>query len=161
LGLLLIYAFSVQLAWLPIVGGEWWQQLILPAVALGLQASAVIARLVRTNLLEVLNEPYVVTARAKGLNDRLVLFRHAMRNALLPVVTIVGLQFGTLLSGTVIVEAVFARQGIGRILVDSLQGRDFPTAQGTVLVVALIYVIVNLLVDIVYSVVDPRIRHAG
>jgi peptide/nickel transport system permease protein len=161
LGLMLIYTFSVQLAWVPIVGGEWWLQLILPSVALGLQASAVIARLVRTNLLEVLNEPYVVTARAKGLGDRLVLFRHAMRNALLPVVTIVGLQFGTLLSGAVIVEAVFARQGIGRILVDALQGRDFPTAQGAVLVVALIYVVVNVLVDIIYSVIDPRIRHAG
>jgi len=161
LGLLLIYAFSVTLGWVPIVGGPAWKQLILPAIALGLQASAIIARLVRSSLLEVLSEPYIVTARAKGLANRHVLLRHAMRNALLPVVTIVGLQFGTLLSGAVIIEAVFARQGVGRILVDALQARDFPTAQGTVLCIALIYVLVNLVVDLLYGVIDPRISHGA
>lgn len=161
LGLLLIYTFSVTLGWVPIVGGPAWKQLILPATALGLQASAIIARLVRSSLLEVLGEPYVVTARAKGLTNQRVLMAHALRNALLPVVTIVGLQFGTLLSGAVIIEAVFARQGVGRILVDSLQARDFPTAQGTVLCIALIYVLMNLLVDLLYGVIDPRISHAS
>lgn len=158
LGLLMIYFFSVQLRVIPIVGGPAWKQLILPAVALGLPASAIIARLVRTSMLEVLSEPYVTTARAKGLRERSVLFGHALRNALLPVSTIVGLQFGTLLSGAVIVEAVFARQGIGRVLVEALQARDFPVAQGTVLFIALIYVLVNLGVDLVYGLIDPRIR---
>lgn len=161
LGLMLIYTFSVSLGWLPIVGGAEWQQLILPATALGLQASAIIARLVRSSLLEVLSEPYIVTARAKGLRNRHVLLSHALRNALLPVVTIVGLQFGTLLSGAVIIEAVFARQGVGRILVDALQARDFPTAQGTVLCIALIYVLMNLVVDLLYGVIDPRISHGS
>lgn len=160
LGLLMIYLFSVNLRLIPIVGGPDWKQLILPAIALGLPASAIIARLVRTSMLEVLGEPYVTTARAKGLNEGTVLFGHALRNALLPVVTIVGLQFGTLLSGAVIVEAVFARQGIGRVLVEALQARDFPVAQGTVLFVALIYVLVNLAVDLVYGIIDPRIRTA-
>ncbi len=157
LGLLLIYLFSVRYHFIPVVGGPTWKALILPSIALGLQASAVIARLVRSSLLEVLNEPYIVTARAKGLSGRVVLVTHALRNALLPVVTIVGLQFGTLLSGTVIVETVFARQGIGRVLVEALRSRDFPTAQGTVLFIAVVYVFVNLLVDLLYGVIDPRI----
>jgi ABC-type dipeptide/oligopeptide/nickel transport system permease component len=158
LGLLMIYFFSVNLRLIPIVGGPAWKQLIMPAVALGLPASAIIARLVRTSMLEVLSEPYVTTARAKGLGERIVLFGHALRNALLPVSTIVGLQFGALLSGAVIVEAVFARQGIGRVLVEALQARDFPVAQGTVLFIAMIYVLVNLGVDLVYGLIDPRIR---
>ena len=157
LGLLLIYTFSVHRRWIPIVGGPTWKELILPAVALGLQASAIIARLVRSSLLEVLQEQYITTARAKGVAGRQVLIGHALRNALLPVVTIIGLQFGGLLSGTVIIETVFARQGIGRILVDALQERDFPTAQGAVLFIAVIYVVVNLLVDLMYGVIDPRI----
>jgi peptide/nickel transport system permease protein len=161
LGLLMIYFFSVQLRWVPIVGGSALKQLILPAIVLGLPASAIIARLVRTSMLEVLSEPFVTTARAKGLNERIVLFSHALRNALLPVVTIVGLQFGALLSGAVIVEAVFARQGIGRVLVEALQARDFPVAQGTVLFIAVIYVFVNLAVDLVYGIIDPRIRTAS
>lgn len=161
LGLLLLYLFSVQFQLIPIVGGPTWKALILPAIALGLQASAVIARLVRSSLLEVLNEPYITTARAKGLSGRVVLTTHAMRNALLPVVTIVGLQFGTLLSGTVIIETVFARQGIGRVLVEALRARDFPTAQGTVLFIAVVYVFVNLLVDLLYGVIDPRIARSA
>ncbi len=161
LGLLLIYLFSVRFHLIPVVGGPTWKALILPAVALGLQASAIIARLVRTSLLEVLNEPYITTARAKGLGMRPVIFSHAMRNALLPVVTIVGLQFGNLLSGAVIIETVFARQGIGRILVEALRGRDFTTAQGAVLFVATVYVLVNLGVDLLYGVIDPRISHSA
>ncbi len=161
LGLLLIYVFSVHFHWIPVVGGPGWKQLIMPAVALGLQSSAIIARLVRSSLLEVLQEQYIVTARAKGVSGRHVMFGHALRNALLPVITIVGLQFGGLLSGTVIIETVFARQGIGRILVDALQARDFPTAQGAVLFIAVIYVLVNLLVDLLYGVIDPRISAAS
>jgi peptide/nickel transport system permease protein len=161
LGLLLIYLFSVRMHVIPIVGGPGWKAIILPAIALGLQASAIIARLVRTSLLEVLQEPYVTTARAKGLARRSVLMTHALRNALLPVVTIVGLQFGSLLSGTVIIESVFARQGIGRILVEALKARDFPTAQGTILFIATIYVLVNLIVDLLYGIIDPRITHAA
>jgi ABC-type dipeptide/oligopeptide/nickel transport system permease component len=160
LGLLLIYVVSLQLNLIPVVGGPAWKQLILPATALGLQASAVIARLVRSSLLEVLKEPYVTTARSKGLKESRVLVVHALRNSLLPVLTIISLQFGYLLSGTVIIETVFARQGIGRILVDALQARDFPTAQGAVLFIAVIYVLVNLFVDLLYGVVDPRISHA-
>ena len=157
LGLLMIYVFSVHFHWIPVVGGPAWKELILPAIALGLQSAAIIARLVRSSLLEVLQEQFITTARAKGVAGRQVLFGHALRNALLPVVTIVGLQFGGLLSGTVIIETVFARQGIGRILVDALQARDFPTAQGAVLFIALIYVMVNLLVDLLYGIIDPRI----
>src|SRR5947209_4175219 len=157
LGLLLIYVFSVRLHLIPVIGGPPLKQLILPAIALGLQASAVIARLVRSSLLEVLSEQYIMAARAKGLTQRAVISRHALRNALLPVVTIVGLQFGSLLSGAVIIETVFARRGIGRILVEALQARDFPTAQGSVLFVASVYVFVNLFVDLLYGFIDPRI----
>jgi peptide/nickel transport system permease protein len=135
--------------------------LILPAIALGLQAAAVIARLVRSSLLEVLSEQYIVAARAKGLSQRAVIVRHALRNALLPVVTIVGLQFGSLLSGAVIIETVFARRGIGRILVEALQARDFPTAQGGVLFVASVYVFVNLCIDVLYGFIDPRIARSA
>lgn len=161
LGLLLIFAFSVRLHLIPVVGGPPLKQLILPAIALGLQAAAVIARLVRSSLLEVLSEQYIVAARAKGLSQRAVIVRHALRNALLPVVTIVGLQFGSLLSGAVIIETVFARRGIGRILVEALQARDFPTAQGGVLFVASVYVLVNLCIDLLYGFIDPRIARSA
>ena len=158
LGLLLISLFSIRLHWLPIIGGDSIKGLILPAVALGFAAAATIARMVRSSLLEVLSEQYIVTARAKGLNEHGIIIRHALRNAMIPVLTVVGLQFGGLLAGAVIIEQVFARQGIGRMLVTALQGRDFPVAQGGVLFVATVYVIVNLLVDLLYGVVDPRIR---
>ena len=157
LGLLLIYVFAVRLHWVPIIGGSGWRGLILPACALGFAASAIIARMVRSSLLEVLGEQYVVTARAKGLVERRVIFRHALRNAAIPVLTIVGLQFGGLLAGAVIIEQVFARQGIGRMLVGALQSRDFPVAQGGVFFVAVVYVLVNLFVDLLYGVIDPRI----
>jgi ABC-type dipeptide/oligopeptide/nickel transport system permease component len=160
LGLLLIYVFAVRLHWVPIIGGASWKGLILPACALGFAASAIIARMVRSSLLEALGEHYIVTARAKGLVEHRVILRHALRNAAIPVVTIVGLQFGGLLSGAVIIEQVFARQGIGRMLVSALQERDFTVAQGGVLFVALVYVLVNLLVDLLYGLLDPRIAVA-
>jgi ABC-type dipeptide/oligopeptide/nickel transport system permease component len=157
LGLLLIAVFSVRLGWLPIIGGGGWKGLILAATALGFAAAAIIARMVRSSLLEVLGEQYIVTARAKGLVERRVIVRHAVRNAAIPVLTVVGLQFGGLLAGSVIIEQVFARQGIGRMLVSALQSRDFPVAQGGVLFVAAVYVFVNLFVDLLYGAIDPRI----
>jgi peptide/nickel transport system permease protein len=157
LGLILISVFAVRLGWFPIIGGTGWRGLVLPAFSLGFAAAAIIARMVRSSLLEVLGENYIVTGRAKGLTERRVIVRHALRNAAIPVLTIVGLQFGGLLAGAVIVESVFARQGIGRMLVKALQDRDFPVAQGGVLFVAIVYVLVNLFVDLLYGVVDPRI----
>lgn len=158
LGLLLISLFSIRLHWLPIIGGDDLKGLILPAIALGFAAAATIARMVRSSVIEVMGEQYIVTARAKGLKEQRIIIRHALRNAMIPVLTVVGLQFGGLLAGAVIIEQVFARQGIGRMLVTALQGRDFPVAQGGVLFVATVYVLVNLLVDLLYGVVDPRIR---
>jgi peptide/nickel transport system permease protein len=157
LGLLLISVFSIWLKLFPVIGGSGWRGLALPALALGFAAAAIIARMVRSSLLEVLGENYVVTARAKGLAEQRVIVRHALRNAAIPVITIVGLQFGGLLAGAVIVEQVFSRQGIGRMLVSALQSRDFPVAQGGVLFVATVYVLVNLFVDLLYGAVDPRI----
>jgi peptide/nickel transport system permease protein len=157
LGLLLISVFSIWLNLFPVIGGSGWKGLALPALALGFAAAAIIARMVRSSLLEVLGENYVVTARAKGLAEQRVIVRHALRNAAIPVITIVGLQFGGLLAGAVIVEQVFSRQGIGRMLVSALQSRDFPVAQGGVLFVATVYVLVNLFVDLLYGAVDPRI----
>lgn len=159
LGLMLILIFAVNLRWFPVVGQGTWKSLVLPAVALGFGASALIARMTRSELLEVMGQDYVRTARAKGLNGRTVVLRHGLKNALIPVLTIVGLQFGALLGGTVIIETVFARQGLGRIAVEALKARDFPVAQGVVLFSALIYVFVNLLIDLLYAVVDPRIRY--
>jgi ABC-type dipeptide/oligopeptide/nickel transport system permease component len=160
LGLVLIYIFGVRLRWFPIVAGSDLKRLVLPAFALGFQASAVIARLVRSSLLETLQQDYIRTAHAKGLSKMIVVSRHAMRNSLIPVVTIVGLQFGWLLGGAVIIEFVFARRGIGQLLVGALRARDFPLAQGCVLFVAMIYILVNLMVDILYGMLDPRIRYS-
>ncbi len=159
LGLLLILVFGIYLHWVPITAGSDLNRLALPAFALGFQAAAIIARLVRTSLLEVLHEDYMRTARAKGLSDRIVVLRHGLRNSLIPVTTVVGLQFGGLLGGAVIIEAVFARQGVGQLLVGALQARDFPLAQGCVLFIALVYVLVNLGVDVLYAFVDPRIHY--
>lgn len=159
LGLILIYLFSVKLEWLPITGQGGWQRLILPAVALGLDFSAVTARLVRSSLLEVLRQDYILAARAKGLRGRTVVTRHALRNAMIAVVTIIGLQFGFLLSGAVVVETVFARPGIGRLAITAILAKDFPLVQGIVLVAAVVYVAINLLVDLSYSILDPRIHY--
>jgi ABC-type dipeptide/oligopeptide/nickel transport system permease component len=160
LGLLLIFAVSLRLRLLPATGGGDLQHLVLPALTLGLGAAAILARLTRSSMLEVLRQEYVTTARAKGLREWVVIGRHALKNALIPVVTIFGLQFGQLLAGTFVVETVFARPGLGRLIVDGILNKDFPMVQGVVLVVAVSYVLVNLLVDLVYAMLDPRIRYA-
>jgi len=158
LGLLMIVAFSLHLGWFPATGGGDLWHLVLPSVTLGMIASAIIARLTRSSMLEVLGQDYVRTARAKGLAWWGVVVRHALKNALIPVITIFGLQFGNLLAGAVIVETVFSRPGLGRLIVGGILAKDFPLVQGTVLFVAAAYVMINVLVDIAYAFVDPRIR---
>jgi peptide/nickel transport system permease protein len=158
LGLLMIVTFSLHLGWFPATGGGDLHHLVLPAVTLGMIASAIIARLTRSSMLEVLGQDYVRTARAKGLAWWGVVVRHALKNALIPVITIFGLQFGNLLAGAVIVETVFSRPGLGRLIVGGILAKDFPLVQGTVLFVATAYVLINVLVDIAYAFVDPRIR---
>ena len=158
LGLLLIFTFSLHLGWFPATGGGDFLHLVLPAVTLGAIASAIIARLTRSSMLEVLGQDYVRTARAKGLAGWSVVLRHALKNALIPVLTIFGLQFGNLLAGTVIVETVFSRPGLGRLIVGGILAKDFPLVQGTVLFVATVYVLINVIVDVTYAVADPRIR---
>jgi len=160
LGLLLIFLLSLRLRIFPATGGGDLQHLVLPAITLGLGAAAILARLTRSSMLEVLRQEYVTTARAKGLLEWVVIARHALKNALIPVVTIFGLQFGQLLAGTFVVETVFARPGLGRLIIDGILNKDLPIVQGVVLVVAISYVFVNLLVDLAYSVLDPRIRYA-
>ena len=159
LGLILLLIFSVMLGLVPSTGTEGVHRLFLPAFTLGYSAAAIIARLTRSALLEVLSQDYVVTARSKGLRERVVIARHALRNALIPVITIVGLQVGTLLSGAVIVETVFSRQGIGRMLVTGILNKDLPLVQGTILFVATAYVLINIFIDVLYAYVDPRIRY--
>ncbi len=159
LGLLLIFAFSLRFQIFPATGGGDLKHLVLPALTLGLSAAAIIARLTRSSMLEVMHNEYVTTARAKGLREFHVVVRHALRNALIPVITIFGLQFGQLLAGTVVIETVFGRPGIGRLIVDAILAKDFPVVQGVVLIVAVGYVIANLLVDMAYAVLDPRIRY--
>jgi len=158
LGLLLIFVFSLHLAWFPATGGGDLHHLILPAVTLGMIAAAIIARLTRSSMLEVLGQDYVRTARAKGLGGFSVVVRHALKDALIPIITILGLQFGNLLAGAVIVETVFSRPGLGRLIVGGILNKDFPLVQGVVLFVATIYVLINLLVDLAYAYADPRIR---
>jgi peptide/nickel transport system permease protein len=158
LGLLLIFVFSLHLAWFPATGGGDLHHLVLPAVTLGMIAAAIIARLTRSSMLEVLGLDYVRTARAKGLGGFSVVVRHALKNALIPIITIFGLQFGNLLAGAVIVETVFSRPGLGRLIVGGILNKDFPLVQGVVLFVATIYVLINLLVDVAYAYADPRIR---
>jgi ABC-type dipeptide/oligopeptide/nickel transport system permease component len=159
LGLVLILVFSLQLGWLPATGHGGVSRLILPAATIGLNYSAVIARLVRSSLLEVLGNGYIATARAKGLSEWPVVLKHALGNALIPVATIIGVQLGNLLAGTIVVETVFSRPGMGRLAVTAVLDKDYPLIQGVVLVSALGYVVVNLLVDLSYSLLDPRIRH--
>lgn len=160
LGLILIFALSLRVHLFPATGGGGVRHLVLPAVTLGLGASAIIARLTRSSMLEVLRREYITTARAKGLRELRVVLRHGLKNALIPVVTIFGLQFGQLLAGTVVIETVFGRPGIGRLAVDAILAKDFPMVQGIVLIVAVSYVTINLIVDLVYALLDPRIRYA-
>jgi peptide/nickel transport system permease protein len=159
-GLLAIYFFSVNLGWFSVIPDGSLKSLILPALTLGLIASSIVARLVRSAMLEVLGQEYVQTARAKGLTESRVVMHHALRNAAIPVVTIVGLQFGGLLTGAFIIEAVFAWHGIGELAVQAFAKRDFPMIQGITLVVATTYVLVNLVVDVIYAALDPRITYS-
>ncbi len=158
LGPMLILVFSLWLGWTPVSGREGAGSLILPAVTLGTALAAVLARMVRSSLLEVLGEDFVRTARAKGLPERVVIWRHALGNAWLPVITLLGLQLGALLGGAVITETVFSWPGIGSLMVESIQKRDYPVVQGCVLLISLAYVLVNTLTDLVYAWIDPRIR---
>jgi peptide/nickel transport system permease protein len=158
LGLMLLFLFSIKLGWFPSIGQGGLNRLILPAFTLGWMSAGIISRLMRSSMLEVIRMDYVVVARAKGLKEQAIIIRHALPNALIPVVTIVGLQFGNLLAGSVITEKVFARQGIGQLIVDGILQKDFLVVQGAILVTATMYVLVNLLVDITYAFIDPRIR---
>jgi peptide/nickel transport system permease protein len=158
LGPMLILVFSLWLGWTPVSGREGLDSLVLPALTLGTSLAAVLARMVRSSLLEVLEEDFMRTARAKGLDENTVVWRHGLRNALLPVVTLVGLQLGALLGGAVITETVFSWPGIGLLLVDAIQARDYPLVQGCVLTISTTYVLVNLGTDLVYGVIDPRIE---
>ena len=157
-GILLILLFGLKLGWLPIAGSG-PKALILPTIALAAPAAAVLARMTRSSVLEVVGQDFVRTARAKGLGERTLIIRHVLRNALVPVITVIGLQFGGLLGGTVIIESVFSRPGLGRYTVTAIESRDFPQIQGIVLFTAAIYVFVNLAVDLTYAVIDPRIRY--
>ncbi|GKV70564.1 glutathione ABC transporter permease [Sporosarcina sp. NCCP-2716] len=157
LGLLLMYVFSVKLHWLPVAGWDGPLNIILPAVTLGLGGAAIVARMTRSSMLDVIGQDYIRTARAKGLKEHFVIYKHALRNALIPVITVVGLQFGSLLGGTVLIESVFAINGLGRMIVDAIRTRDLPMVQGGVLVASLVFVFVNLLVDVLYRAVNKRI----
>lgn len=159
LGLNLILVFAVRLRWLPAIGHETPLHLILPSITLGMASAAIIARMTRSAMLEVLRQEYVRTARAKGVAESSVIRRHALRNGLIPVVTVVGLQLGTLLSGAVLTESVFAWPGVGRLLVDAVLARDYPVIQGAVLLIATTFVFLNVLVDMLYGALDPRIRY--
>jgi peptide/nickel transport system permease protein len=157
-GLLLIWIFSVSLNWLPATGADGWQHLVMPAAVLGLVGAGPIARLVRASLLNALRADYIAMAQAKGLPGRAVVGRHALRNAIIPVIALIGLQAGFLLGGTVVTEAVFARPGLGRLVVDAILSKDLPMVQGVVLLIAAMYVVVNLLVDVATLALDPRLR---
>jgi len=160
LGPLLMLVFALWLGWLPVSGMESGAAIILPAMTLGFGLAAILTRMTRASLLEVLHEDFVRTARAKGLPERIIVLRHALRVALLPIVTVLGLQLGGLLAGTVITETVFGWDGIGRLLVESIEKRDYPVTQACVLVIALSYVVINTMTDLAYGLVDPRIRFA-
>jgi peptide/nickel transport system permease protein len=160
LGPMLILLFSLWLGLTPVSGMEQPGSLVLPAVTLGVSLAAILARMVRSSLLEVLNEDYIRTARAKGVSEQVVVWKHALANALLPVITLLGLQFGALLAGSVITEKVFSWPGVGLLLIDAIQQRDYPVVQGAVLLIAVSYLVVNRLTDLLYRAVDPRIKVA-
>ena len=167
IGYLLIYLFAIYLNWLPVQGyqriaegvGGWVQRLILPAMTLSVIYIALIARMTRTSVLEVLSEDYIRTARAKGQNERKVLFRHALRNAAVPIVTVIGLGIALLIGGVVVTESVFTIPGLGRLTVDAVLARDYPTIQAVILLFSFVYVMINLAVDMLYTILDPRIRY--
>lgn len=158
LGPILILLISIRLGWLPVSGAGGLTHLILPAFTMGSALAAILTRMVRTAMLEELNQDYIRTARAKGLPERVVILRHALRNALIPVITLLGLQFGALLAGAIVTEKIFSWPGIGRLTVDAISNRDYPLLQGCILAVGLTYVLVNLATDVLYLVINPRIR---
>lgn len=157
LGFILMFVFSVELQWFPVGGWDSVKHMVLPSIALGTSGAAIVARMTRSSMLEIVRQDYIRTAKAKGLRNHLVVYKHALRNALIPVITVVGLQFGALLGGTVLIESVFAINGLGRLIVDSIRMRDLPMVQGGVLVASLIFVLVNLVVDILYKFFNKRI----
>ena len=159
LGMLLMQIFSVQLGWLPTVGADGWRHYILPSITLGAAVAAVMARFTRASFVEVMQEDFVRTARAKGLKERTVIAKHCLRNALIPVVTMMGLQFGFLLGGSIVVEVVFNWPGVGRLLVDSVTMRDYPVIQMLVLLFSLEFILINLVVDVLYGFINPTIRY--
>jgi peptide/nickel transport system permease protein len=157
-GLLMIMLFSFQLGWFPATGNVGIASLVLPALTLGLSAAGTVTRLVRNSVIEVVGDPFVAALHAKGLRPRVVVMKHVLRNAVIPTVTVVGLQLGALVAGAVIVEAVFSRQGLGQMLVQAIGGNDYPVIQGVVFVIAVIYIVINIVVDISYAFIDPRVR---
>lgn len=159
LALLLMYVFAVKLDLVPVSGYSGWKSLILPSMTLGLLSGGKIARMTRSAVLEVLRQDYIRTARAKGLPERTVIYKHALKNALIPVVTLIGMDFGSLLGGAIITETVFALPGVAQLAINGINRRDFPMVQGVVLVMSLVFVAMNLVVDIAYSMLDPRIRY--
>lgn len=158
LGMTLTYVFSSKLGWLPVAGWDSWKHIVLPAVTLGASGAAIVARMTRSSMLDILGQDYVRTAKAKGLKERIIIYKHVLKNALIPVITVVGLQFGFLLGGTVLVESVFAINGLGRLIVDAIRTRDLPIVQGGVLVASMIFVLVNLSVDLLYRYFNKRIE---
>jgi peptide/nickel transport system permease protein len=157
LGLSLIYTFSVKLQLFPVAGWGTWKHMILPAITLGTAGAAIVARMTRSSMLDVVRQDYIRTAKAKGLRESVIVYKHALKNALIPIITVVGLQFGFLLGGTVLVESVFAINGLGRLIVDAIRMRDLPVVQGGVLIASIIFVFVNLLVDVLYRYFNKRI----
>jgi len=161
MGPVLILIFAVQLGWFPVSGREGFASLVLPAITLGTALAAILSRMVRSTLLEVLNEDFVRTARAKGLSEATVIWKHALKNAMLPIITLLGLQLGVLLAGSIITEIVFSWPGIGQLTIESIKRRDYPVVQACVLLISLTYVVVNMLTDLAYSWLDPRIREGN
>lgn len=159
LGMLLMQIFSVELGWLPTVGADSWRHYILPSITLGAAVAAVMARFTRASFMEVLQQDYMRTARAKGVSETLVIIKHGLRNAMIPVVTMMGLQFGFLLGGSIVVEKVFNWPGLGRLLVDAVEMRDYPVIQAEVLLFSLEFIVINLVVDLLYAAINPAIRY--
>jgi len=159
-GILLILLFSIQLHWLPAMGSDGFKTLVLPAITLGIVGAGFIVRMVRNSMLEVIHEQFIVTLRSKGLSEKAIMYQHALRNALIPAITMMGVLIGEMLAGAVVIETVFSRQGIGRIIADAIMAKDLPVVQGVVFFSAIIYIIVNFIVDISYTYIDPRVRRA-
>jgi glutathione transport system permease protein len=159
LGMVLMEVFSVQLGWLPTVGADSWRHYVLPSLTLGAGVAAIMARFTRSSFIEIMKEDFVRTARAKGLNERIVIAKHCLRNALIPVVTMMGLQFGFLLGGSIVVEKVFNWPGMGRLLIDAVEMRDYPIIQAEILLFSLEFIFINLVVDVLYAVINPSIRY--